>query len=160
MRRGIGRRCAPADRGAAAVEFALVVPLLLLLIFGIISYGMMLSFRQGLTQAASEGARAAAVTLVDADKRTAAAAAIDEVMGAYDVSCQLATSNLLKGGTDVGTCSVSNPAKCTPTQPAADPQCVTVTLTYDYRENSAFVFPGSGVIVPEQLSYTASVRVS
>ena len=152
--------CAPGERGAAAVEFALVVPLLLLLIFGIISYGMMLSFRQGLTQAASEGARAAAVTLVDADKRTAAAAAIDEVMGAYDVSCRLSDSNLLKNGADVGTCSVSNPAACSPGQTGDDPQCVTVSLTYDYRDNSAFVFPGSGIIVPDQLSYTAVVRVS
>ena len=55
------RRVARQDRGAAAVEFALVVPFLLLLVFATISFGMMLSFRQTLSQAATEGARAAAV---------------------------------------------------------------------------------------------------
>ncbi len=51
-------RPARRERGAAAVEFALVVPLLLTLVFGIISYGYLLSFRQSLSQAAAEGARA------------------------------------------------------------------------------------------------------
>jgi Flp pilus assembly protein TadG len=51
-----------AEGGAAAVEFALVAPLLLLLVFGVISYGYMLSFRQALSQGAAEGARAAAVS--------------------------------------------------------------------------------------------------
>lgn len=154
------RRPAREERGAAAVEFALVVPLLLLLVFGIISYGMMLSFRQGLTQAASEGARAAAVTLVDDDKREAAASAVDEVLGGYGISCALAAGNLVKDAQDVGTCTVTEPAKCDAAQPAAEPQCVSVTLSYLYRDNSAFVFPGSGVVVPEQLTYTARVRVS
>ena len=49
------------SRGAAAVEFALLVPIVLLLLFGIISYGYMLSFRQAMSQGASEGARAGAV---------------------------------------------------------------------------------------------------
>lgn len=154
------RRPAQRERGAAAVEFALVVPLLLLLVFGIISYGMMLSFRQGLTQAASEGARAAAVTLVDADKKSAAAAAVDDALGAYGVTCQLAGSNLMKGATDVGTCSVSDPAKCDLSQTSAEPKCVSVTLVYLYEANSAFVFPGSRIVVPKELRYTATVRVS
>jgi len=154
------RRPARRERGAAAVEFALVVPLLLMLVFGIISYGMMLSFRQGLTQAASEGARAAAVTIVDADKPTAAASAVGEALSPYGVTCQLAGGNLMKGAKDVGTCTVSDPSKCEASQATAEPQCVSVTLVYLYRDNSAFVFPGSGVVVPEQLSYTATVRVS
>ena len=36
--------------GAAAVEFALVAPLLLVVVFGILSYGYMLSFRQSMSQ--------------------------------------------------------------------------------------------------------------
>ena len=47
------------ESGAAAVEFALVLPLLVVLVLGIISYGVMLSFRQTLSQATTEGARAA-----------------------------------------------------------------------------------------------------
>ncbi|CAN5261447.1 hypothetical protein BH23ACT9_BH23ACT9_36470 [soil metagenome] len=49
------------ERGAAALEMALVLPVLMALVFGIISYGTMLSFRQSISQAAAEGARAAAV---------------------------------------------------------------------------------------------------
>ena len=45
------------DRGAAAVEFALLLPLLLLLVFGIIDFGRALNAQVTLTQAAREGAR-------------------------------------------------------------------------------------------------------
>lgn len=51
----VGRR----DRGAAAVEFALVVPILLMVLFGIIDYGLLfnnaLSVKQGVREAARQG---------------------------------------------------------------------------------------------------------
>jgi Flp pilus assembly protein TadG len=50
------------DRGAAAVEFALVLPLLLLILFGIIEFGRAWSVKQTLTDAAREGARIAVVS--------------------------------------------------------------------------------------------------
>lgn len=56
MGRGPGGR-APRDRGAAAVEFALLLPLLLFLVFGIIDFGRALNAQITLTQAAREGAR-------------------------------------------------------------------------------------------------------
>jgi hypothetical protein len=43
------------------VEFALIVPLLLMLIFGIIELGLMLSVYVGMTNSAREGARAGSV---------------------------------------------------------------------------------------------------
>ncbi|GIH08926.1 hypothetical protein Rhe02_69930 [Rhizocola hellebori] len=49
------------DRGAAAVEMALLLPLLLMLIFGIIEFGLLLTAQIGVTEAAREGARAATV---------------------------------------------------------------------------------------------------
>lgn len=48
-------------RGAAAVEFALVVPLLLLLVFGCIDWGWFFFLDQVVTNAAREGARRGAV---------------------------------------------------------------------------------------------------
>jgi Flp pilus assembly protein TadG len=60
MRRGPGGR-ASRDRGAAAVEFALLLPLLLFLVFGIIDFGRALNAQITLTQAAREGARLAAL---------------------------------------------------------------------------------------------------
>jgi len=53
-------RAGAGDRGAAAVEFALLLPVLLLLVFGIIDFGRALNAQITLTQAAREGARLAA----------------------------------------------------------------------------------------------------
>lgn len=55
------RTSASSDRGAAAVEFALLLPLVLVLVLGIIDFGGMLHARVTLTQAAREGARVAAL---------------------------------------------------------------------------------------------------
>ena len=60
MRRRLARSAA-RDRGAAAVEFALLLPVLLLLVFGIIDFGRALNAQITLTQAAREGARIAAL---------------------------------------------------------------------------------------------------
>jgi Flp pilus assembly protein TadG len=62
------------DRGAAAVEFALLLPLLLLLIFGIIDFGRALNAQITLTQAAREGARLEALDQPNVVSRTQAAA--------------------------------------------------------------------------------------
>jgi Flp pilus assembly protein TadG len=51
------RRRGAGDRGAAAVEFALLLPLLLLIVFGLIDFGRALNAQVTLTQAAREGAR-------------------------------------------------------------------------------------------------------
>jgi Flp pilus assembly protein TadG len=49
------------DRGSVAVEFALLLPVLLLLIFGIIDFGRAINDQITLTQAAREGARLASL---------------------------------------------------------------------------------------------------
>lgn len=58
-----GRRWAMTgeDRGASAVEFALVVPILVVLVFGIINFGALFSQKLALNNAVREGARAAVV---------------------------------------------------------------------------------------------------
>jgi Flp pilus assembly protein TadG len=58
--------CKPADRGSVAVEFALLLPVLLLLLFGIIDFGRALNAQITLTQAAREGARLASLGLPNA----------------------------------------------------------------------------------------------
>jgi Flp pilus assembly protein TadG len=65
---------AARERGAAAVEFALLLPVLLLLVFGIIDFGRALNAQITLTQAAREGARLAALGQPDVVNRTQAAA--------------------------------------------------------------------------------------
>ena len=62
------------DRGSVAVEFALVLPILLLVVFGIIDFGRMLNAQITLTQAAREGARWAALGQPGVGGRVTAAA--------------------------------------------------------------------------------------
>jgi Flp pilus assembly protein TadG len=64
----------PRDRGATAVEFALLFPMLLLIVFGIIDFGRALNAQITLTQAAREGARLAALGQPNVASRTQAAA--------------------------------------------------------------------------------------
>lgn len=49
------------DRGAAAVEFALVLPVLLLLLFGIAEFGRLYNIQTSITAAARQGARVMAL---------------------------------------------------------------------------------------------------
>ncbi len=49
------------DRGASTVEFALIVPVLIMLIFAIFQFGMAFGDHLVITHAAREGARLAAV---------------------------------------------------------------------------------------------------
>lgn len=55
----IGRT--PSERGAAAVEMALVAPLLIALVFGIIDFSRAFNAEIQLSQAAREGVRLAAI---------------------------------------------------------------------------------------------------
>jgi Flp pilus assembly protein TadG len=55
------RRHVCSDRGAVAVEFALIVPMFLLIVLGMIQYGMYFWAAQGGSTAAREAARRAAV---------------------------------------------------------------------------------------------------
>ncbi|MFP3883722.1 MAG: TadE/TadG family type IV pilus assembly protein [Actinomycetota bacterium] len=53
------------DEGANLVEFALLAPLLILLLFGIIEFGWLFSQNNDVKHGAREGARAAAVNMGD-----------------------------------------------------------------------------------------------
>ena len=53
---GAGRR-SHGSRGAAAVELALVLPLFLVLLFGVVEFGLIMYAKGIITQASREGAR-------------------------------------------------------------------------------------------------------
>lgn len=144
MRRCVLRGCARARRdvrGAAAVEFALILPVLMILVFGIINYGDMLSVRQSVSQAASEGARAAAVNPGDdAAKMVAARKAVDAALAAQKQKCS-ATG-----------CTVT----IAPCVGELTKNCATVVVEIDYDT----IIAGFGLVLPDNLSYTAVARVS
>lgn len=139
----LGTRRMRGSRGAAAVEFALIVPILIVLVFGIISYGLMLSFRQSVSQAAAEGIRAAVVTPnASADQRqTIAFAAVKDAMG---VDCNKPTGYLH--------CETSTPADC--------PTCMSVTVTYDYKADPSKVKLIYGFALPDKLTFTSTAQVN
>jgi len=121
------------DRGAAAVEFALVLPLLLLIVFGIIDFGRALNAQITLTQAAREGVRLAALGYSDAVVDARAQAAAPQLSG---VAVTVAASCLPGAG------------------PAADAQ-VNVTYSFSFVTPvgaMAGLFGGSGLGGPITLS--------
>jgi len=54
-------RIIKSEKGASAVEFALILPILIILVFGIVQFGIAFNNYIALTHAAREGARLAAV---------------------------------------------------------------------------------------------------
>lgn len=78
------------DRGAAAVELGLLLPLLLLILFGIIDFGRMYHAQVTLTQAAREGARLAAFAEAEDEvvaRAEDAATGLDRVSASISSSC-------------------------------------------------------------------------
>lgn len=76
------------DRGAVAVEFGLLLPLLLLILFGIIDFGFALHAKVTLAQAAREGARLEALGMENVQSRAVnAAAGLDGAVAAVTGAC-------------------------------------------------------------------------
>lgn len=74
------------DRGQATVEFALILPLLVLCVAGLVWVGQVLTMQVRIEHAAREGARAAAV-----EPEVAAARAVEAVAASMGSDAQAAT---------------------------------------------------------------------
>ncbi len=130
------------------VEFAFVVVLLIALLYGIISYGLILSAQSTITQAAADGARAGIVASTTA-VATAQAQAGTDVGWMNKGSCGTSATII--------TC-VANKAPC-PSN--VNNQCLTVTVTYNYSSSPLFPeLPGMGVIMPSTISSTDVLQIS
>ena len=128
------RRLFGSERGTAVVEFALVAPILFLLVFGILDFGRALNYYNDVTQLAGQGARAAAV--IRNPDGTAIGATSGTVDNAdcggksYSIQCQLKnyypTDNELQSGVHV----------CIPSSPTAVGQPVTVHVSFQFNFTS------------------------
>lgn len=88
------------ERGAAAVEFALVLPLFLLLVFGIVDFSRAFNVQLTVSDAAAEGARALATGATAAVARQAASAVLQpSAVGAVTYPVQIACSQTAPAGT-------------------------------------------------------------
>lgn len=83
---------ARGERGAAIVEMALVLPLLLALLMGILVYGQYFMLAHNVQQAANDGARASIVGLDAADRQAVARRAVARSLQAIDGTHSVAVS--------------------------------------------------------------------
>jgi Flp pilus assembly protein TadG len=112
------RRLARNERGTAVVEFALVAPILFLLVFGILDFGRALNYYNQLTQLVGQGARAAVVNQNPDGTGPASGTSIQN---------QLATTYATGGIQNGVTVCITN------TSPPAAGQPVTVNATYKFK---------------------------
>lgn len=85
------------ERGAATVEFALVLPVLLMLVFGIIDFGRAYSQQVQLSQLAREGARLASLGSTDVTSRLLSAASPSLHLTAASIAQVPCTANATQG---------------------------------------------------------------
>ncbi|QKE41830.1 MAG: pilus assembly protein [Ferrovum myxofaciens] len=76
-----------SERGVAAVEFALIFPLMLLLMFGIIEFGTMMYDQIMVTNAAREGARWGSVQSVSLAHPITSCSEVSSIQGGCPASC-------------------------------------------------------------------------
>lgn len=139
------------ERGSVLVEFSFVFALFVLVIYALISFGMILATKQSLTHAATEGARAA-ISVVD-DPSTPL---VDErAKRALD---QVGTSLNWLGDKYQPSDATATIAPC---PSAAASQCITVTITYPYDTRPIVPpAPGLGLVTPKKLTSTAVVELT
>jgi Flp pilus assembly protein TadG len=129
------RRLARSERGTAVVEFALIAPLLFLLVFGIIEFGRILNTYNQLTQLAGQGARAAAVSRnPDGTAIAATNNTVDDADcggASYSIQCQLSNYYAKNDRlSNVNACILDTAENPFPTNPG---QPVTVKVSYQYN---------------------------
>src|SRR3954466_2892448 len=118
------------ERGAAAVEFALVVPMLVLLLFGVVEFGRAYFVQTTVSGAAREGVR---VMALQNNATAARAAAVSAASTLGVTSAQVTVS----------------PASCVSTPDAAVSATVTVTYPMTYVTGlfgSSITLTGKGVM--------------
>lgn len=74
------------ERGASAVEFALVLPLLITLVLGGIEFGLMVQASANASNAAREAVRYASLGRTDAEVKSIAARSVTSVSGKVEVT--------------------------------------------------------------------------
>jgi Flp pilus assembly protein TadG len=88
-------------RGATAVEFAMLLPLFLTLVFGIVVFGSYLTMVHGVQQLAAEAARSSVAGLSDTERSSIAASYVTLNIGTYPlITPNKITVNAATSGSD------------------------------------------------------------
>ncbi len=137
LRSGGGKR----QRGQSLVEFALILPIFLLIAFGVFDFGLAFDASIGISNAAREGARQGATqpnTTAITNRVRAVAGRLDNSNLAVTVTCKTAAGTACPGGVSGATTGGS----------------IVVRVTYSYPMLTPIAF---GTAIP--LSSTAEMRV-
>jgi Flp pilus assembly protein TadG len=146
LRRAVSRNRKPIghwrgnNAGTAILEFALVAPLLLCLVFGIFVYGVYFFTWIAVTHAASEGARASLAGLSTTERVQLATAQVNTLFSAYAPVLNIHNATIVAA------------------QSASNPALFQVSITYDFSQ-FAFGVLGNVLPVPSQAP-TITVTVS
>ena len=137
------------DEGASAVEFALLVPLLLIVVFGIIAFGLLLFAQISATHAAREGARLAAVGVDDCDDWvdtvTTRAGGANTTATTLEITDTDGDGDVDPGDTAVATVEFSTSESANAALEAA--------------VGIVSLVPGGGLVMPDTLTASAEARV-
>lgn len=98
----ISRRRLRDEKGQTMVEFALALPLLLLIMFAVIQFGIVYNDYVTLTDASRAGARKAAVSRQEVDPEGVTIAAVENSAGGLDLAdLDVAVTGTFEHGEDV-----------------------------------------------------------
>lgn len=114
-------------QGVAALEFAIVFPVLFLVMYGMVFYAMIFAAKHTLAEAAADGARTAVRFMT----------AKDDVSARKNAACTQAKNGVTwieqMSGASVS-CSTENAVNCT--KPSGSKvECLSITLSYAYAQN-------------------------
>jgi Flp pilus assembly protein TadG len=130
------------QRGATAVEFAIVFPLLILLIFGIIEFSIILYDKAMITNASREGARAGIVSQL-------VRVSDSQIQSVVDNYCRLYLISFRSGAAPVTTVARTGST-------FGSELSVTVTYTYSFLALPQFV---TGLVGPMNLTARTVMRM-
>ena len=131
--------CFARCRGAAsAVEFAILLPLFLLLVFGIVIFGSYLAMVHGVQQLAAEAARRSIAGLNDAERGSLAAGYVSANAASYPLIA-------------------ANRLTVTSAKSGSDANVFVVTVDYDASRSFIFDLPTFVPMPPSRIERSAAI---
>ena len=139
------------QRGAQLVEFALTLPVFLIIIYLIVCYSIVFLLQQTISFAANEGARAGLAFPSSSVSRTAAATArVNAILSGLPQTYRSSLTPVVTEGLGASTCvsTLSN---------SSGFSCLSVSLSYNFSANPGIVvFPPVKAMLPSTLNAKAT----
>lgn len=127
-----------ARSGASAVEFALVLPVFMMLVFGIVMFGAYLAMVHDVQQLAAEAARTSVAGLNETERRSLAMAYVTQNAASYPL---IAPAHLSVNAATSGT----------------DPNVFIVTVNYDASNTFIYTLPSFVPAPPPVIVRSAAI---